>query len=336
MKRIIPFFFIIFFAAGVFAQGTITVTVTSSEAGSGLTEIEYEFTGHAGAYDISAEVSFNNGANYTPIHEKDLTGPLTNVSPGTHQLTWDGAASFPEIFSDETIVKITAVITWLCGDDITFNYRGQDVTYGTISKTYNEGKVNEFTLCWMDRNLGADPTVDPAGTVTNTNELLYGDLFQWGRLDDGHQVVTWTGSTSGVGTATTTTQSNTDDPKHGDFITDKFDWRSPSNDNLWQGEAGINNPCPPGWRVPTWDELDAERQSWTDLNSTGAFKSELKWPVGGFRNGEHGIISHVGSHGYVWSSSVDDGIHALTFHSDFAPVGSHHRSTGMNVRCVRE
>ncbi len=78
---------------------------------------------------------------------------------------------------------------------------------------------------WLDRNLGAMQVA-----TSSSDEDSYGDLFQWGRLDDGHQEIT---------SPTTTTLSSGDVPGHGKFITDVsnwlFDWRSPQNDNLWQG-----------------------------------------------------------------------------------------------------
>jgi uncharacterized protein (TIGR02145 family) len=332
MKRIMPFFLTIFFAAGVFAQGTITVTVTSSEAGSGLTEIEYEFTGDDSAYNITVEVSFNDGEDFAAIPETHLEGALTNVAPGgPYILTWDGIKTFPDTYSKETIIRIVATTTFTCGDDITFTYRGASVTYGTISKTYNiEG--TDVTLCWFDRNLGA--TTDPASTATNTNEDLYGDMFQWGRLDDGHQ---------DRGSTTTSTLSTTDIPGHSDFITTTShpdDWRNGQNNDLWQQDGiCINNPCPTGWHVPTKAELQAEMDSWGEDNqdAAGAFASDLKWPVGGDRD-KDGELHSVGEYGYVWSSSVNNITDArlLTFNSSSASIYPDYRALGLSVRCVRD
>lgn len=69
---------------------------------------------------------------------------------------------------------------------------------------------------------------------------------------------------------------------HGSFITNNsgnYDWRSPQNNNLWQGMNGVNNPCRVGYRIPTEAEWNAERQSWSSQNSDGACISPLKLPV---------------------------------------------------------
>ena len=97
---------------------------------------------------------------------------------------------------------------------------------------------------WMDRNLGASQVAASSSDVDS-----YGDLYQWGRFSDGHQCRS---------SAITTTLSAGDQPGHGDFIVSASspkDWRTGQNDNLWQGVNGINNPCPNGYRVPTYANL---------------------------------------------------------------------------------
>ena len=119
----------------------------------------------------------------------------------------------------------------------------------------NTGKTSLFNCVasagqtWMDRNLGAERVAaaldDPAA---------YGDLYQWGRLQDGHEQ---------RNSLTSDIKSDSDTPGHGKFITGLFDWREPSNNNLWQ-DSGINNPCPDGFKVPTADEWEIERKSWSN------------------------------------------------------------------------
>jgi uncharacterized protein (TIGR02145 family) len=175
---------------------------------------------------------------------------------------------------------------------------------------------------WMDRNLGASRVA-----TSSTDAASYGDLYQWGRGTDGHQIRT---------SATTNTLFSTGDPANGNFITSSGDWRSPQNDNLWQGVAGVNNPCPTGYRIPTEAEWDAERLSWSDNTSVGAFASPLKLTLGGIRAFADGALQTTGIRGFYWSSTVS-GIYSLSldFYSS-ASTGAAARGIGMSVRCIKE
>lgn len=183
---------------------------------------------------------------------------------------------------------------------------------------------------WMDRNLGAS-----RAATSSTDALAYGDLYQWGRLSDGHQF---------RNSGTSTTLSGTDQPAHGNFIiTDSgdWDWRSPQNDNLWQGVNGINNPCPNGYRLPTLTEWLAEVSSWgSNNNAAGAFASPLKLPMAGFRHLSNGSLVVVGTDGYYWSSTVDDtrltDSRGLFFNSSGISMFTISRAFGHSVRCIKD
>ena len=104
---------------------------------------------------------------------------------------------------------------------------------------------------WMDRNLGA---VRVAQSVDDYR--VYGWLYQWGRLADGHE----------IRSSTTTNRSLGGIPGHGDFIAPTalpYGWLILQNDSLWQPVSGINNPCPPGFRVPTETEWQTEIKYWS-------------------------------------------------------------------------
>jgi hypothetical protein len=178
----------------------------------------------------------------------------------------------------------------------------------------------------MDRNLGA-----AQAATSSTDGNAYGDLYQWGRKSDGHQCRT---------SATTTVLSSTDQPANGSFIlapNSPGDWRSPQNDNLWQGVGGINNPCPSGYRLPTDAELEAERLTWGTNNAAGAFASPLKLPLAGYRVGTSGSLSIGGAAGSYWSSTVN-GVNSpgLNFNSGNANMGSSSRASGISVRCLKD
>ena len=153
--------------------------------------------------------------------------------------------------------------------------------------------ITGFT--WMDRNLGASQA---ASSSTDTNAI--GDYYQWGRRSDGHQCRT---------SPTTTNLSSTDQPFNGDFIITPNqavnDWRSPQNDNLWQGKNGINNPCPIGYRIPTIAEFEAELLSWGSNNAAGAYASPLKLTLAASRGFWDGSYSPGG--GGVWLVLVKHG-----------------------------
>lgn len=184
---------------------------------------------------------------------------------------------------------------------------------------------------WMDRNIGASQAA-----TSSKDAAAYGDLYQWGRRADGHQC---------RNSAITSTLSSTDQPSNSNFILspklsrDSEDWRTPHNDNLWQGVNGINNPCPTGYRLPTYIELDAERSSWSQNNSTGAFGSPLKLPMAGWRDNNDGSLGWVGFNGIYWSSSVYDYLTLswdLHFSIGDASMLENDRAYGHSVRCLKD
>jgi len=208
---------------------------------------------------------------------------------------------------------------FICGDDaIVFNYFGNNVTYGTV--------VGQNGTCWMDRNLGAS-----AVATSYNHSAAYGDLFQWGRLADGHQLRT---------SLTTTALSSSDIPNHSDLITSSSspnDWRSPQNDTLWLGATGTNNPCPANWRLPSFTELDDERNQWSAQNYNGAFTSPLKLTAGGYRASGSGTFGGVNTMGRYWSYTIGTtGSFGLAFDASSTSMSNVGRGNARSVRCIKD
>ena len=207
-------------------------------------------------------------------------------------------------------------------DGATFKHSSSGATAGITTTVV--AVVGAGGATWMDRNLGASRV---ATSLTDSD--AYGDLYQWGRFTDGHQSRT---------SSTVNTNSDIDNPPHGDWITEPsnpYDWRTPQNDNLWQGVNGINNPCPIGYRLPTETEWITEFQAWSSQDADGGFNSPLKLSLGGGRMGNDGSFVNVYSYGYYWSSTVN-GTEArhLAIYSN-AKMFSVVRVNGISVRCIK-
>ena len=203
------------------------------------------------------------------------------------------------------------------GDQVSFTTTNASSVSTTTSLT---GKV------WMDMNLGASSVA-----TSRTDNLAYGDLYQWGRGTDGHEKRT---------SLTTNTLCNSDKPGHDKFITTNStpqDWRSPGNDNLWQGVNGNNNPCPEGFRIPTMAEWQTELYYWSSNNSAGAFTSPLKLTSAGGRSYNNGSIFDVGSIGYYWTSTINGtNAQCLSIISSNLSTFNSIRAFGRSVRCIKD
>ncbi|HUX97316.1 MAG TPA: FISUMP domain-containing protein [Bacteroidales bacterium] len=277
---------------------TVNGTITATGGNSNVWNSAYSWGDHATAGYLT---------NFT---ETDPSVPV-GTAPGQMQY-WNGTAwiTVAPGTTGQVLTLINGVPTW----------GAPGMGMGT-NDVYNPrtGKI------WMDRNLGATQVA-----TSSTDAASYGDLYQWGRGTDGHQI-----RTSG----TTSTLSIIDAPEHANFILapdSPYDWLITQNSNLWQGVNGINNPCPGGYRLPTEAELDAERLSWSSNDAAGAFASPLKLPMAGFRS-ISGTFGAVGSNGYCWSSTVGGTYsRSLSFGSSTASVNNSNRANGISVRCLKD
>jgi uncharacterized protein (TIGR02145 family) len=145
------------------------------------------------------------------------------------------------------------------------------------------------------------------------------------------------------------------------FYTSKdsnYDWLSPQDDGLWNFGSESNpvkteyDPCPEGWRVPTYSELDNlnnHYSSWTtDENgqvgywfsgssSYSSTSSRIFLPAAGYRYYYSGGAFIRGIYGYYWSSRPDsNGSYNLYFDSGYVDMDDGHRAFGYPVRCVQE
>lgn len=219
---------------------------------------------------------------------------------------------------------------------VSFMYQGQPVTYSTVRSA--DGKI------WLRQNLGSTKA---AASLTDTG--AYGDLFQWGRWDDGHQLANSTlepaapvpnnpsglnGGNSGFYSAGYQSTSNW--------------WSEGTANDQWTADGSSSSvtatngsdPCRAigtGWRLPAVDEIETVLAAENISDISSAFASNLKLVPAGMKD-YNGIFS-PGTRLYLWSSSsspyTGSGQH-LYISPYSALTNSGGRDGGMSVRCIKE
>lgn len=213
---------------------------------------------------------------------------------------------------------------------VTFSYQGNTVTYITVRADDN--------LIWLQQNLGASERATSATDIAS-----YGDLFQWGRWDDGHQLRTSTtalasaltpNNPTGLGTGTLLfyTGNNPNDW-----------WSAGAGTDTWTGNPatatnGID-PCAaigPGWHMPSQTE-------WANIitlegitNVATGFASNLKLPASGQRDGGNGNLVNVSLYGGYWTNTPS-GVYAKSIGILDNSVNNNDdalRSYGFSLRCM--
>jgi hypothetical protein len=212
---------------------------------------------------------------------------------------------------------------------------GNEESFTTLNYNTVIGANNRI---WMDRNLGA------TRVATSINdEEAFGDLYQWGRNSDGHQI-----KTSG----TSSNLSNSDLVNNNLFIitsSEPYDWRVPQNNLLWQGVNGINNPCPKGFRIPTYEEWETEVAGWPPQlvynkpiwGVMSAYSSALKLTTPSIRYQIGNIFSNGISE--YWTSTVptgSSGAITLLLNTKLNNYGftlsGERRAHGLSCRCIKD
>ncbi len=216
---------------------------------------------------------------------------------------------------------------------ITLTYQGQRVVYTTVRA--QDGNI------WIQQNLGS-----PAVATSATDADNYGDLFQWGRWDDGHQL------RNAVTTTTAVSPNNPLGLNGGTtaFITTQPHWWETSPTAISWDAANpeavtASNGCDPckalgtNWGVPSEEDWQNIIRAEAITNIQTAFESNLKLTVAGFRGGTNGSVTE-GVRGYYWSktaSATNSSYHKYLYYSNITmnTGAGAYRSQGSSIRCVK-
>lgn len=232
---------------------------------------------------------------------------------------------------------------------VSFRYRGGNVTYESVRAS--DGKI------WLQRNLGAKQVA-----TSVSDKEAYGDLFQWGRWDDGHQVVVRSlanpdnGSPVPLGSSLgSSTMPSPNNPtglgkgKSSFFHHSEGWWRQGTLVSTWSAstvdDISEDEGCDPckalgnEWRQPNIDDWNGVINAENITNVTSAFSSNLKLAAAGHRNGVSNMLWRVGTRGFYWSGtsapSEGNALSVQFLEDTVYKSSAATRGTGYSIRCVR-
>jgi uncharacterized protein (TIGR02145 family) len=286
-----------------------------------------------------------------------LDSYTTNNSAGTVTLTFKSLADVKPLVDDAVRIdakKITITAFFLDNrgtkKKVELAVRIQNAPVGCSVRRVDDPTLENPTingwLTFMCYNLGADPDYgDPAAqkayvpvpnTGSSADRTVYGDLYQWGRVDDGHQrrdltpENVWPSDHSGISSGftqdpvpnnaaninTVTGQVLESNVRFGKFIrrtSSNYDWIAGTAavyNQRWNAgtegapvKAGVD-PCPDGWRVPTATEWASIYGTTTGCDSGISCYTSAKvnqWS----RNFATPPAGDVGTHGVSLTPSAD-------------------------------
>jgi len=136
-----------------------------------------------------------------------------------------------------------------------------------------------------------------------------------------------------------------------------YDWVYPQDSKLWNIGTESDpvkteyDPCPEGWRVPTYaelDELSNNKSSWTTndkqqpgywFSGSSSYKSSVPqvfFPSAGLRYYDDDALNR-GYSGNYWSSQPDVyRTYSLGFNGSLVLMNGYSRAEGLSVRCVQD
>ena len=201
--------------------------------------------------------------------------------------------------------------------------------------------------------------------TTSSKGYPYGKLYQWGRkygqgystaYDESAAIVTSGPVSLDIG------QAEENAKYYFKYTSNPYDWVTPQNGELWNSGTEVSpikteyDPCPKGWRVPTFAELQqlvVNHSSWTSyngqngywfsgLNEYSATGTRVFFPAAGERRRVDAAVDQREKNGYYWSSKPGDSYYNhdssyyIFFLSSTVDDHTYYRVYGYSVRCVQE
>lgn len=275
------------------------------------------------------------------LFSKGFTVTVTDIDGGTQAIETDKAN---EVKRSTILVMPAVTLAAPENEDPEIPSRDYVDEYGI-----NHGQGVEIDgVVWAPVNCGYHAT-----------DYKYGKLYQWGRkYGQGYDSADASVPVVVAGPVSLTIGQSKDNMYKFYKSSAPYDWCDVQNDNFWNSGTETNpvkteyDPCPTGWRVPTYAELEGLIQnysSWTtDKNGLSGFwfsgrilyteaAPQVFFPGAGLRHPSGGLDYARGRSGNYWSSSPDgNGAKNLVFNDKIPGTISVYRAMGCSVRCIQE
>ena len=289
---------------------------------------------------------------YVPLPLGTYTTLGLEVKAGS-QSVWSYSNTVTNTINRKSLILMPTVT--LAGS-ISGDIEGSETPEGSQDGDY----IDEYGI-----NHGQGVEIDgvvwaPVNCGYHETDYQYGKLYQWGRkYGQGYDSSDASVPSIDSGPFSLSEgQSSSNSNKFYTFTSSSCnDWVTPQDDALWNSGTEDNpvkteyDPCPEGWRVPTYAELralKANKSSWTTNNgqngywfsgsaSYSASVSGVFFPAAGYRNFKDCSAKFRGYGGYYWSSSPFNYYsNYLDFSSKRVDMDYYFRADGYSVRCVHE
>ena len=268
----------------------------------------------------------------------DQSGVLTTLSSGTAVITAEAGG-----VTGTCTIKVIAPTTREVKE-----YKVDDVSYG-------KGIVIGDVI-WAPVNCGYEPA------TSDSKGYPYGKLYQWGRKYGQGYSTSYDASVPEIVEGPISAINGRKDIYSNTFFTasaSPYDWTSPQDNDLWNSGTEDNpvkteyDPCPEGWRVPTYAELDRLNNSYSSFMTVGDQEGlyfcgdytyldnapQVFFPAAGCRSLYDGDALYRCDDGKYWSSSSRNNnassLRFSIFLNIYLDYGSS-RAFGYSVRCVQE
>ena len=288
---------------------------------------------------------------YVPLPLGTYTTLGLEVKAGS-QSVWSYSNTVTNTINRKSLILMPTVT--LAGS-ISGDIEGSETPEGSQNADY----IDEYGI-----NHGQGVEIDgvvwaPVNCGYHATDYKYGKLYQWGRkygqgYDSNDASVP---SIVSGPVSLSEGQSSSNSNKFYKRPSDPYDWSTPQDGTLWNSGTEDDpvkteyDPCPTGWRVPTYAELSnltSNYSSWTTYdglsgywfsgsNSYSESASRVFFPAAGLREGEYGNTYQRDTVGYYWSSGVYlSHSHLLDFDlSNVNWIIIRKRARGASVRCVQ-